>query len=242
MSDLAHERLVELWDFSNPAASEERFRAEAELENADSSVAKELRTQQARALGLQGRCDDGDAILDSIVEPEGIVAVRLEIERGRLRNTAGDREEATAHFNEALNLARAGGFAYLAVDAAHMLAISNAERADQWDQIALALIDESDDPHVKGWAIALRNNRGWNLHGQGRHDEALVQFELARDAAQHFGSPFQLHVAKWAVARCLRSLGRTAEALAIQEELLAHDPEDEYVVEEIAILRGDTAS
>ena len=241
MSFLAHDRLSELWDFSDPAASEARFREEAEREGATSPAGQELRTQEARALGLQGRFADGDAILDSIENPAGLVAVRVVIERGRLRNSAGDREEASNHFHQALDLARAGKFDYLAVDAAHMLAISDSERADQWDRIALALIDESDDPAVKGWAVALRNNRGWSLHGQGALEEALVEFELARDAAEHFGSPFQFHVAKWAVARCLRSLGRNDESLAIQEELFANDPEDEWVVEELAFLRGQPA-
>jgi hypothetical protein len=52
------------------------------------------------------------------------------------------------------------------------------------------------------------------------------------------GTADQLHVAQWAVARCLRSLGRLEEAREIQERLFAARPDDEYVVSELAELRG----
>ena len=54
----------ELWDFDDPAGSEQRFRSAAETaEGADRLV---LLTQVARALGLQERYDEGHAILDDL--------------------------------------------------------------------------------------------------------------------------------------------------------------------------------
>jgi tetratricopeptide (TPR) repeat protein len=64
-------------------------------------------------------------------------------------------------------------------------------------------------------------------------DEALVDW-TAR------AQPEQTRIAKWAVARCLRSLGRLDEALHLQRELeeehAAARTSDGYVFEEIAEL------
>jgi hypothetical protein len=72
----------------------------------------------------------------------------------------------------------------------------------------------------------------------GRLDEALALFEEAQAEWHARGRPEQIQIATWAVARCLRSLGRYHEALAVQRALeaehMAAGTADRYVFEEIA--------
>jgi hypothetical protein len=78
-----------LWNFDDPAASEQRFCAALTTET-DEAVRLELETQVARAQGLQGRIGDGHATLDALEElATGRAMVRLLLERGRLINTSG---------------------------------------------------------------------------------------------------------------------------------------------------------
>ena len=78
-----------LWDFDDPAGSEQRFRAAA-----DGSTGEDrdvLLTQVARALGLQERYDEGHAVLDALEatgSPGPGPATLVALERGR-------RKEAT---------------------------------------------------------------------------------------------------------------------------------------------------
>lgn len=65
----------------------------------------------------------------------------------------------------------------------------------------------------------------------------MVEFEQALAACEETGTPVQVHIAQRAIARCLRSLSRLGEALAIQERLARDDPPDPFVNEEIALLR-----
>ena len=46
-------------------------------------------------------------------------------------------------------------------------------------------------------------------------------------------------MARWSVARCLRTLGRTDEALDLQRELARARPDDPYVQAELAALTGE---
>ena len=80
--------LRELWDFEDPAGSEQRFRRLAE--DSDEPVAAYASTQVARALGLQGRYDEGHAVLDALSPGDAEARVRLALERGRLLRSAGE--------------------------------------------------------------------------------------------------------------------------------------------------------
>ena len=53
-----------LWDFDDPAGSEQRLRSAADV--AEGSQRLVLLTQVARALGLQERYDEGHALLDEL--------------------------------------------------------------------------------------------------------------------------------------------------------------------------------
>ena len=164
--------LDDLWDYDDPATSEARFRAAIEAAEAggDPAAADEARTQLARALGLQGRFDDGHAILDRVDADhpaDDRVRVRARLERGRLRRSSGDPAASVAPFEAAWELARRLGEDGLAVDAAHMLALVDAPPGERtWHQRALDLADASPDPAARGWRGSLWNNIGWARFGR----------------------------------------------------------------------------
>ena len=249
--------LDDLWDFDDPAASAARFRAAIEVAEAggDNAAADEARTQLARSLGLQDRFTDGHALLDRIdtVHPaDDRIRVRSRLERGRLMRSGGDPAASVTPFEEAWELARTVGEDGLAVDAGHTLALVDAPPGERtWHQRALDLADTSPDPAARTWRGSLWNNIGWARFEAGDLDGALAAFETALAARFEQGRPKETRVAEWCVARCLRALGRPAEALAMHERLAvetaaACEAEDGYGAEEIgecllAMGRGDEA-
>ena len=249
--------LDDLWDFDDPAASETRFRGavDAAVTDGDLVAADEARTQLARSLGLQGRFDDGHAILDRVDADhpaDDRLRVRARLERGRLLRSSGDPAASVAPFEGAWELARTLGEDGLAVDAAHMLALVDAPPGEPaWHGRALDLADTSPDPAARKWRGSLWNNIGWARFEAGDLDGALSAFETARAARREQGKPRETRVAEWCVARCLRARRRPAEALAIQERLAletaaAGEPQDGYGAEEIgecllAMDRGEEA-
>lgn len=221
-----------LWNFSDPSASEARFTALArEVEGTAHAITL---TQIARALGLQGRFDEAEPLLEKAETQGDVPRMRAALERGRLRNSGGDRDAATRHFHDALRQAEALGEDFYAVDAAHMLGIAcDGEDALEWTRTAISMATESSDVRTQGWLGSLYNNLGWNLHDLGRYDEALPIFEQALVLRLEGADPFRIHQARWCVARCLRSLGRVEEALAIQQGLRDTSTPDSYVDAEI---------
>jgi len=203
---LAQTRLDELWDFSDPAASEARLRAAAAQET-DAATRGELETQVARALGLQERFAEADAVLDAVSIDDAAVAARAALERGRVRNSAGDPDAATAYFLAAVDAASGSGLTFLQVDALHMLAIADAGEAEQWTAAGLAALDGVSDARTLRWNVSLHNNDGWRLFDAGRLDEALASFEAARDAATRWGTPQQVQWADEALAEARAALG-----------------------------------
>ena len=230
-----------LWDYADPAASEQRFRDA--LATASPEQQLELQTQIARTMSLRRRFDDAHRLLDTVVPRAAIapaVQVRLALERGRTFNSAGQRDAARVLFEQAFMQARAARLDALAVDAAHMVAITQGGSAQalDWNGRGLALARASADPQAQRLLPALLNNSAWDLHDMGRPAEALPLFEQALAVWQARGKPQQVLIAEWSVARCLRSLGRYDEALVRQQALLAahgqQGSSDGYVNEEIA--------
>jgi tetratricopeptide (TPR) repeat protein len=230
------------WEYSDPAESERRFRQALEAAQGDERL--ELLTQVARTYSLRKRFADAHQLLDEV---EGQLATagprsqaRYLLERGRTFNSSGQKEQARALFLQAWEQAQAAGLEGLAVDAAHMAAItcSGSPEAIEWNQRGLDLARSSQDPKARALIPAMLNNSAWDLHDMGRFDEALPLFEEAQTEWIARGQPEQIRIAKWAVARCLRSLGRYDEALAIQRKLEAEHAElgtaDGYVFKEIA--------
>ncbi len=182
----------------------------------------ELLTQVARAQGLQGRFEAGHRTLDDVerrLTPDTETArLRLLLERGRLLNSAGDPDRARPLFEQAWALGQQIDQIGYAVDAGHMLGILEMPALD-WSLRALALAESSEDERARRWLASLYNNIGWTYHDRGEYDRALAMFEKAVPLRQQQGKPAPLRIARWTVARALRSLGRLDEALTIQRQL-----------------------
>lgn len=251
-------QLDELWDFDDPTTSERRLESLLGTGDLPPTARAEVQTQLARALGLQGRYDDALKILDAIldaIEPDHpatavpggpsaasatrtapVMVVRVALERGRVLNSSGKPADSVELFTQALDAARGAGEDFLAIDAAHMLAIADRARAEHWTNEALRMVTASTDPRTRRWAGSLHNNAGWARHDAGDYAAALTEFEAAQSAYDMHGTAEQARVARWAVARALRSLARFDEALAIQQQLVEQGPADGYVQEELAEL------
>jgi tetratricopeptide (TPR) repeat protein len=230
-----------LWDFADPAGSEQRLRAAADIaEGADRLV---LLTQVARALGLQQRYDEGYAVLDSLAVGDPEVATRAALERGRLLRSSGDADAARPYFEAAARAAREAGLEALHVDALHMVAlVAPAEDRQRLNEEALAVARAATDETARDWDASLLNNLGMVHADAGDWPDALAAFEQALAARERIGDAGRTRVARWMVGWALRNLGRTEEALAVQTalkaELDAAGEEDPYVDEEISLLLG----
>ena len=177
------DRLRPTWDFDDLGGSQERFRALLEEEQADAGRA-EILTQLARIEGLRDRFDAGDALLDEAEALAGstpVVRARIDLERGRLRRSGGDGEAALPLFEAAFETAGAIPHEFLAVDAAHMVAIAapDFETRLAWSNRGIDLAASSSDPEVTYWLGSLFNNVGWDYSDAGDYETALDWFERA---------------------------------------------------------------
>jgi tetratricopeptide (TPR) repeat protein len=219
---VSHDPLRALWDFADLDASEERFRAA--LEEASSAEARAaVLTQLARVEGLRGRFAEGDRLLDEAEALAG-AGVRVQLERGRLRRSSGEREAAVPLFATAYEEAVAAGEESLAADAAHMAALAATDGAAMlgWTQRGLDLARASSDPQVAYWAGPLLNNLGWADYEAGRYEQALDAFAEALRARERYPEPrAEIEIARYALGKTLRALGRPAEAAALLEQAVA---------------------
>ncbi len=237
---LASEQIDALWSIAEPVAGEVTLRA-AVAEYPGS--ANELRTQIARSLGLQGRFREAWDELSRISTVHApLVEIRMQLEKGRLTNSSGDRDGAKPYFRKALALAEQeqgqgqGQFDYYAIDAAHMLGIvSEGEESVRWHEVGLRLAAASPSDRARNWQGSLLNNLGWTHFNIGDFETALSTFQSALAFQQRAGDAIRIRVARWTVARCLRALERYDAALAIQQELIQY-PEQGYVSEELGEL------
>jgi tetratricopeptide (TPR) repeat protein len=217
------DRLRPLWDFGDLDATERRLRDRLAAEPLDDGRAEVL-TQLARVEGLRGRFDEADALLDeaAALEPESLVVrARLDLERGRVRRSSGSTEAALTHFDAAWSTAVAAGEDFIAADAAHMAALAAPDREgfEAWTARGLALAEES--PDASYWAGPLLNNLGWAYAEAGDDALALDAFERALAARERDGDPGQVEIARYAVGRALRALGRADEAVPLLERAVA---------------------
>lgn len=195
--------LDRLWNFGDPELSEQRFRDALADPTYDTYEKAELATQHGRAIGLQGRYEEADALLDSVDgEEEPTVGVRILLERGRVLNSSGHAAMAVPLFEQAAELGDHLGEEFLAVDALHMLALADSAHAELWTRSALEYASTAHDPHTRRWMVALHNNLGWTFHGAGRFAQALVEFQLAEQWAERAGTPAQQQAAREAIKAC----------------------------------------
>lgn len=234
-----------LWDYDDPAATEAKFRQILPATRAlpDHDHYCQLLTQIARAAGLQRKFDEAHRVLDeaeAVLSADMIAArMRCLLERGRVFNSAGQADRAKPLFQQAWDLARSEAQDFHAVDAAHMMAI--VEKGDAslaWNEQAIALAECSQDERARNWLGSLYNNVGWAHHDRGEFVLAMECFEKALKFRQQQGNAKPIRIAKWCVARAMRSLGKISEALVAQQSLLAEcaavgESPDGYVFEEI---------
>lgn len=232
-----------LWNYDHPAESERAFRELLPAAAADAAYELELLTQIARAQGLQRQFAEAHATLDSVEQRLqtvtgriALVSIRIMLERGRLYNSSGAAAQAKPYFERAWELAQAAGEAGYAVDAAHMLGILEAPELT-WNLRAVELAESSPDERARRWRASLYNNIGWTYHDRGEYVQALEMFERALALREERGETPQIRIARWMVARALRSLERYDEALALQQavasELEQAGEVDPYVDEEL---------
>jgi tetratricopeptide (TPR) repeat protein len=230
------------WEYSDPALSETHFRAA--LAEAQGNERLELLTQIARTYSLRGQFAEAQALLDEVEkELSGAGArprIRYLLERGRAYNSSGDKDTARPLFIQAWELGQSAGQTGLAVDAAHMIAItcSGTPEAITWNLRGLELARPSQDKKARALIPAMLNNTAWDLHERGEFAQALPLFAEAQVEWEKRGKLTQIQIARWSVARCLRSLGQCDEALTIQHALETEHQQagtaDGYVFEELA--------
>ena len=236
--------LDRLWDFEDPEGSEHRFSVlvDRARDEEDGRYLTEALTQRARALGLQRRFEEADAVLDAaeaaLRRDDARGRTRLLLERGRVANTARRGDRGRESIASAWELARSAGEDALAVDAAHMLGIVEpGDQGRRWNVRAMELARGSPDPAARRWVGSLANNMGWACHDAGDHAGAIALFETSRDAFLAEGRDDRARIARWSIARCLRSRGDLEAALALQRTLLdeldALGESDGYVLEEL---------
>jgi tetratricopeptide (TPR) repeat protein len=232
-----------LWDYSDPHQTETRFREILLQVTEDNLAYLELLTQIARAQGLQQRFDRAHQTLDQVERRLGKYAsrarVRYLLERGRALNSSGRPDEAQPLFEQALDMARELSEDFYAVDALHMLAIVAPPAASlDLNLRAIQMAESSSQAKVRNWLASLYHNTGWGYHERGEYQEALEMFEKAEASRRSQGRMNEIRIARWCVARALRSLNRVDEALsrqlALEEDFEAAGESDGYVFEEIA--------
>jgi tetratricopeptide (TPR) repeat protein len=241
----------QFWDYDRPGETEAKFRALLAEAARDASYHAQLLTQIARAQGLQRRFDEAHKTLD---EAKALLAgelkrarIRYLLERGRVYNSSKHPDLARPLFLEAWELASStSGEDFYAIDAAHMLGIVESSRQQmEWNLRALALAEKSPDARARNWLGSLYNNIGWTYHDAGEYEQALEIFQKALKWREEQGRAPEIRIAKWCVARALRSLGRIEAALEMQQAQLREfeslGEKSGYVFEELGecLLRLD---
>ena len=218
--------LRDLWDFDDLDSTEGRFRELLEAETGGESRA-EILTQLARVQGLRGDFDQGERLIEEaqeLADARGAARVRIDLERGRLRRSNGDPEAALPLFESAFHMAVEASELVLAADAAHMAALAapNRDAMLSWTLAGIDLAESSTDPSVRYWLGPLLNNLGWEHYESGEYEPALAAFWRALDARERdSANRAAIEIARYAVAKTLRALGRPDEAAPLLEQAVA---------------------
>ena len=187
------------WDFDDLDATEARFRA----------LRAEALTQLARVEGLRDRFEEGDRLLDEVVEQDARVRIRVDLERGRLRRSSGDKEAALPLFESAFTKARRsrGGLArgrcraHVRAGGARPGRLHRVD--DAWDRARGVL--------RRGRVLArpaVEQPRLGVLRRGGARAGARAVRACPRGAVARSGEPAAIEHAREAVAEALSALGR----------------------------------
>jgi len=235
-----------LWDYNDPAGTELKFKnlLEETKNSGDNSAYLQLQTQIARTLGLQMKFDDAHKLLDEVEKElsdkeDPVARVRYLLERGRAFNSSKQKDKARELFLKAYELAKKEGEDNFAVDAAHMMGIVEpGDESLRWNEIAMKDAEDSDVPKARNWLGSLYNNTGWTYFDMKDYDKALAVFTKCKNWYEEKERPLEIAIAKWSIAKTLRMMGKTDEALEIQLALLKDIEDgkagsDGYIYEEL---------
>ena len=235
------DRLRPLWDFDDLDVSQARLEAQLQEERSDEGRAEVL-TQLARVAALREDFGEGDTMLDEAAALAGrsdVALARIELERGRVLRSSGEVEAALPLFESAFSRALEAGQDFIAADAAHMAALAAPDRKGfvRWTERGIELAEQRDGASY--WLGSLLNNLGWEYYEAGELEPALDAFEralLARERDPQNAAAIE--IARYAVGKTLRALGRADEAIPLLEQAAAwseaEDAPDGWFHEELA--------
>jgi tetratricopeptide (TPR) repeat protein len=218
------DRLRALWDIDDLESTEKRLRARLG-EEASGEGRAEVLTQLARVEGLRGAFDEGERLVEeaeALAREGGIARARIDLERGRLRRSSGNVEGSFPLFESAYALALEQGRSFVAADAAHMAALAAGGRDGflAWTERGIQLAESQEGAAY--WLGPLLNNLGWEYYEAGEYDEALDAFVRALEARRRDpGNPEAIALARYAVGKTLRALGRPEDAVPLLEQAVA---------------------
>ena len=249
-----------LWDTSDPALSERRFREALSTAVGDDRLI--LQTQIARTHAMRkdfsAARDMLQAMSSDVADAGAEARARYWLELGRTyashrHDPAGQTPESLAlarsAYSTALTIAKAAKLDDLAVDALHMFVFVDTSPEDQlrWNREALAVIAGSEQPAAKRWEASISSNTGEALYDLGRFDEALELFRRALLLREQSADARGARDARWHIARILRVKRQVDDALEMQLSLEreadgAREPRY-YIYEELQLLyeaKGDS--
>jgi tetratricopeptide (TPR) repeat protein len=226
--------LEQLWSPADIAASEANYRAllldGQKLTGRERSYLIELYSLIARAEAYQEKfteARDTLEIAETILEEEQscylvTAKIRWLIESGRLYILAKTPSPAKKYFSEAWTLSINSAEDYFAVEIAQLLAVTEPQKTQQaWIERAIDIAESSPLPKSKKWLGGLYTSLGWKLYDLRQFESALEAFQKSLRHHKAHGSPRERFVAQWSIGKVLRTLGKTEEALSIQQALLA---------------------
>ncbi len=235
------------WDFDHPEKTENRFQELlTETSQSHPSFHIELLTQIARAKGLQNQLGEAEQVLkeaekllESTHPTSPLARIRFLLEKARIHILRKTPSQARPLLIEAGTLANQSRDDFYFIDAAQLLAaIEPPKQQQEWIQKALTLAESSQQLQAQLCLGKLYTIRGWAQYDARQFENALDTFKKALSCIKAEGIPRKTIVAKWAIAKVLRTLHRSVEALEIQKDLLAEanqlNQKDGYIYEELA--------
>ena len=110
---------------------------------------------------------------------------------------SGDSKRARILFNDAFIIADRLGDDYLAIDAAHMMAISEAlSNQHKWHVIAVNIAEASTSDFARNWLGTLYNNMAWTYFEKGSYDKVQELFNKVVQFRQDKGQARREQIAR----------------------------------------------
>jgi tetratricopeptide (TPR) repeat protein len=213
---MSEDRLRPLLDVTDLDATEKRLRDALGGETTDAGRA-EVVSQLARVELWRGRLEAAHSLLDQaqgLAGNDGAANARILLERGRVLRRSDSDAVALRLLEQAFEAALAAGQHFMAGDAAHACALAGDRVA--WTDRGLEVADRYEAAAY--WRGTLLINLGEWQWERGAFEDSLSTFRAALEAReQETRNPFLTEHARHGLARTLRSLGRSSEAVPLLE-------------------------